>query len=107
MMELSERSDPMSVVLDYCHTVNSNIELFLKDKTRKLEINLENIDRDFIQFWRFIGAEGDIDAALAEFNIRYNASKKSERDIISNAIPRLLLKLKRLIIKLPSYLRDD
>ena len=32
LMGLSEESYPMYVALDYCHTVNSNIDLFLKDK---------------------------------------------------------------------------
>jgi len=65
----------MSVCLDYCDTVNSNIELFLKDKTRKMIFNLEKARQDFQEFWKLIGAEGDIDMALSEFNNAYNASK--------------------------------
>jgi len=65
----------MSVCLDYYDTVNSNIELFLKDKTRKMVFNLEQARQDFQKFWKFIGAQGDIDMALAEFNNAYNASK--------------------------------
>ncbi len=65
LLGLPEESDPLLVSLDYCQTVNSNIELFLKDKTSKMEIALETIDRDFATFWERIGSEGDIDAALA------------------------------------------
>ena len=48
----------------------------------------------------------DIDAALAEFNIRYNASKQRERGIMSNVLPRILLKLKRVVVKLPNYIKE-
>ena len=59
-------------------TVNSNIELFLKDKNKKMEFNLENAKQDFQRFWEFIGAEGNIDAALLEFDVTYNASIPTE-----------------------------
>lgn len=61
---------------DYVDTVNSNIDLFLKDKSKKLEINLESIKKDFEAFWSFIGAEGDLNAALAEFDKKHNSSSK-------------------------------
>ena len=64
----------LAVALDYYDTVNSNIEHFLKDKTQKMRFQLENAQQDFQAFWQFIGAEGDLDAALHEFNNRYNAS---------------------------------
>jgi len=63
----------MSVSLDYYDTVNSNIEHFLKDKTRKMEFNLENAKEDYKKFWELVGAEGDLDAAMAEFDIPYNS----------------------------------
>ena len=68
----------MSVALDYCDTVNSNIELFLKDKNKKMEFKLENAKQDFQLFWDLIGAEGNIDAALSEFDIAYNVSTSLE-----------------------------
>jgi hypothetical protein len=106
LMGLLGESDQMAVALDYCHTVNSNIELFLKDKTRKMEINLENINHDFIAFWNFIGAEGELDAALAEFNNRYHAAKIPQSNRKNNIVARILLKIKRLFIKLPRFVRD-
>jgi hypothetical protein len=106
LMGLKGESDPMAVALDYCHTVNSNIELFLKDKTHKMEINLESIDRDFPAFWKLIGAEGEISAALTEFNKRYHAAKVSQNSRRNNLITRILLKFKRLAIKLPRFIRD-
>ena len=60
---------------DYIQTVNSNIDLFLKDKHSKMQFNLENWECDFPKFWKAIGAEGCLQAAQKEFNIRHNASE--------------------------------
>lgn len=64
----------LSVGLDYCNTVNSNISLFLKDKDKKMDISLEHIKEDFVRFWEAIGAQGNLKAALAEFDVKYNAT---------------------------------
>lgn len=66
----------LAAALDYCETVNFNIELFLKDKTHKMIFNLENAKNDFQIFWNLIGAKGDFTAAISEFDIYYNASEK-------------------------------
>src|SRR5262245_47737972 len=55
----------------YWETVNSNIELFLRDKPKKLTMWLHDIKGPFAQFWTGIGAEGDLNAALAEWDIRH------------------------------------
>ncbi len=65
---------PFAVALDYCETVNANIELFLKDKTHKMSFYLENYRQDFPRFWEKIAALGDQDLALREFGIKHNAS---------------------------------
>lgn len=106
LMGLPVEIPPMSVALDYCDTVNSNIELFLKDKNQKMEIRLDVIDEGFVKFWQAIGAEGDIDAALEEFKTCYNVSKQPKTTTLSSVIPRILLKLKRLIVKLPNYIKN-
>ncbi|MBF0099558.1 MAG: hypothetical protein HQK77_01480 [Desulfobacterales bacterium] len=74
IMGLPESSDPISVALDYCDTVNSNIETFLKDKSLKMEFHLENAEENFRSFCESIGADVNMYAALSEFKIRYNAS---------------------------------
>lgn len=74
IMRLPESVNPLLVALDYCETVNANIELFLRNKPNKLVFNIEHSKKDFQIFWETIGAEGDIDGALAEFDITYNAS---------------------------------
>lgn len=74
LLSLPEKTSPMSVALDYCDTIDSNIELYLRDKTRTMDFRLENARRDFPRFWHKIGAEGDLDAALAEFDVLHNAA---------------------------------
>lgn len=66
--------DPLALAQDYLDTVEANIELFLKDKPRVLRVRLENAKEDFCRFWQWIGAEGDLSAALAEWDVRHNAS---------------------------------
>ena len=59
---------------DYLQTVESNIKLFLKDKTNKIDISLENIEQDFTRFWALINAQGNLNNALKEWQTTYNAS---------------------------------
>lgn len=66
---------PMEVALDYCDTVNANIEAFLKDKSRKMDFDIRDASTGFRRFWELVGAEGDLKAALAEFDVRHNATK--------------------------------
>lgn len=51
---------------DLVDTVTANIELFLKDKTNVMRIELERVE-DFGRFWDWIGAEGSRDDAIAEW----------------------------------------
>jgi hypothetical protein len=75
IMGLPETTDRMTVALDYCKTVNSNIEAFLKDKPKKMQFALEQASRDFPIFCNSIDAVVRMDAALSEFDIRHNASE--------------------------------
>jgi hypothetical protein len=61
------------IVRDMVRTISANIALFLKDK-ECLPVRLERSGGDFTEFWRWIGAEGDLNAALGEWGIRHNAS---------------------------------
>jgi hypothetical protein len=60
--------------LQYWETVNNNIELFLRDKPNKMTVWLHDIKKPFRQFWKNIGAEGDLEAAIAEWDICHNAT---------------------------------
>lgn len=70
---LPEQSS-LDVALDYIDTVEANIALFLKDKPRTMRFRLEHATADFTEFWQRIGAVGDLDAALAEWATRHNAT---------------------------------
>lgn len=70
------QNEPIDICLDYCTTVNSNIELFLENKSNKMSFSLENCQNDFIEFWDRINAEGDLTSALNEWNIQHNRALK-------------------------------
>jgi hypothetical protein len=59
---------------DYVETVTANIEMFLQDK-RYMEVNLEAVKSDFAIFWKRIGAEGDLKAALKAWDVVRNRTK--------------------------------
>lgn len=63
-----------NIAEDYIETIESNIHLFLKDKSNKMNFNLESANDDFKIFWDFISAEGNLNSALAEWKINYNKS---------------------------------
>lgn len=81
LMGLPEDADPLAVALDYCDTVDSNIEAFLKDKPNRMVFNLESASDQFPQFCELIGADVNLPEALAHFDIRYNASKVRRRGL--------------------------
>lgn len=68
------RSSNLEIALDYIETVESNIALFLANKSNVTRVRLETANEDFPVFWRKIGAEGDMEAAVREWSARYNAS---------------------------------
>lgn len=59
----------------YVDTVTSNIESFLADKPHTMTVWLEDAGDWFPAFWRAIGAEGDLEAAMSEFEVRHNAGR--------------------------------
>ncbi len=69
---LDTKEAPISVCRDYVETVNANIAAFLRDKSRVMTMRWEYGKQDFQRFWDWIGAEGDPEAALAEWDIEYN-----------------------------------
>ncbi|MEZ4805918.1 MAG: hypothetical protein R2815_00395 [Flavobacteriales bacterium] len=76
LMSYAGQNSQIEVAMDYCETVNSNIRQFLKDKPHRMDFALETAQEDFKKFWVWIGAEGDLDAALAEWTITHNATKE-------------------------------
>ncbi len=97
---------PMEVALDYCDTVEENIRLFLRDKQNRMDLRLEEARERFPEFWRSIGAEGDMAAALAEFDVRHNAAWDRRPESEPGPFARLGSKLYRILRKLPVFLRN-
>ncbi len=93
--------DNIAYCRDYVETVNSNIELFLKDKAHKMVFHLENIETDFRAFWEAIGAQGDLEKALATWQVQHNMGKPKNRPWKETKA-----KLKRFLKKLPLFLKE-
>lgn len=64
----------LELAQDYLATVEANIAQFLKDKRHWMEFRLEHAKEDFHLFWLRIQADGELDAALAEWDTAHNAS---------------------------------
>ena len=71
------KNEPFEIGLDYCKTVDSNISFFLRDKPNVINVSLEEIKPGFREFWERIGAKGNLDAALNEWDVRHNAGTKA------------------------------
>lgn len=67
----------MDFAIDYIDTVNTNIAMFLRDKSAKMIFQLEHWEQHFPEFWKKIGAEGDFQAAIGEFGVLHNASRNA------------------------------
>jgi hypothetical protein len=74
LLELQGAPGAHDIARDYLDTVEANIECFLKDKGRKMVFQLETAKADFTTFWQCVGADGNLDAALQEWEQHYNAS---------------------------------
>ncbi len=54
----------------------ANISYFLQDKRLVRRYNIDQAADNWPEFWKWIEAEGDMEAAKAEFNTHYNASPR-------------------------------
>ncbi|MGH2934164.1 MAG: hypothetical protein ACRDL2_06570 [Gaiellaceae bacterium] len=55
-------------------SIEANIREFLRDRAH-VTVSLESAQDDFRRFWEWIGAAGDLNAALGEWTIRHNATR--------------------------------
>lgn len=88
---------------DYVDTVNANIEHFLADKPKKMTINIENIDHDFKVFWERIGAKGNLENALKEFETPHNKSTIRKLNLIFRLRVILIREWRHLLMCIKSY----
>ncbi len=63
----------LDVARDLNLTVERNIELFLRDKPQTMRIEIETARQSFPEFWKRIGAQGDLEAALDELHLHHHA----------------------------------
>ena len=85
--------DPIDVCLDYCDTVNTNIEVFLQNKPHAMTFRLENAQQDFERFWERIGAEGNRAKAMAEWETSYNETPPPFTERVKHAVQDAVRKL--------------
>ena len=97
---------PVAIALDYCDTVTENIRLFLRDKRNWMDFRLEEGQERFPEFWRRIGAEGSLAAALAEFDVKHNAAWDRRPEVEPEVLTRIGSKLYRIGRKLTVFLRN-
>lgn len=70
-LALTNLPEGISTALDYVEVVNGNIRHFLRGKeSHTIELGS---DEGFRELWRRIGAEGDLDEALALWNKVHNS----------------------------------
>lgn len=89
--------------------MNTNIALFLKDKSQKLRFDLAHAQDHFREFWQRIGARGDLQAALNEWNVMYNASEPKPGPYVLRrnkplTLGQVVRKITRTVKKLPRFL---
>lgn len=92
-----DRKRRYKVVGDFYDQVNENIRQFLKDKDKTLTLRIEDMEEGFPQFWKEIGAEGNLEAALETFKESYNRSKKSRLKHFRHEAKFYLMRLRRQI----------
>ena len=74
----SGQQSPDATMIDFAHdyveTVNANISAFLKDKSKQMQMDIKDAQSKFPEFCTAIDANGNLEAALAEFDTHHNAS---------------------------------
>lgn len=83
--------DQMEVAKHYCKTVDKNIEKFLKDKNKKMTIEIENAGNKADELFKMIKAKGDIDGFEDEFKKKHNSIESvNSFEVIKNKMRKKL-----------------
>jgi hypothetical protein len=72
LFEIDDDADRLAVARDLVSTLTANIEAFLATRRHVMRIRIEEAAAVFPDFWKWIRAEGDLAAALAELGKRYH-----------------------------------
>jgi 1,2-diacylglycerol 3-alpha-glucosyltransferase len=75
-------------------TINENIRCFLRDKPYQMTIDIAEIQSRFPEFVKRVGAQGDLDSALAEFSQQHNATAPESRVKSKQSLPIVRLTMK-------------
>ncbi len=75
LWDVDPEADRMRLAVDLVHTLDTNIRHYLRDKSQTMTIDIETAKQAFPTFWERIGAEGDLEAALAEFDAGHHEGK--------------------------------
>lgn len=70
--ETLNKDERHAICLDYIETVNFNINKFLNDKPHQITIELDEVKHGFRAFWKAIHAQGSLEQALKEFDLKHN-----------------------------------
>lgn len=73
LWDVDPETDRLDLARDLTLTMNTNIEHFLRDKSKTMRIDIETAGEAFPEFWERIGAEGDLEAALRELRVHHHA----------------------------------
>ncbi len=67
-----KKSERYQICLDYVEHVDETIKMFLSTKSNVKVIDIKNLQERFPEFFQWIGAEGDIDKCINEFDVYSN-----------------------------------
>ena len=70
----------IEICRDFVATVNANIEQFLEGR-ESMTIHMEDAKETMPKVFDWIGATGDLDAALTEWDIKYNRTTEYDRGL--------------------------
>lgn len=90
-----DRKRRVEVVGDFYDQVNENIRQFLKDKDKVLTLRIEEMEKGFPDFWKKIGAEGNLEQATETFQVVHNRSRKSRWKLFRHEAKFYLMRLRR------------
>ncbi len=103
----------LAVCEDLVETANANVRVFLRGRENAVSIRLEDPKEKFAEFWQRVDAEGDLEKALAEWDVRHNANESGNgafklRDDRRTRLhySRLPAKAVRIARKLPKFVAD-
>lgn len=94
-----KEADKHKIASDYVETIDSNIRRFLHDKTNVYEFFLEHAADQFPEFVNLVGGEGNILAAVKEFETTHNSSSVQKVNEVSR-YRQILRKIRRKVRQL-------